>query len=147
MFQKGFGKTLPTHQSSIYLWCDQFSVTSCLCHGKKSSGHSGLNDDEKCWAMFALQPTKINHSCQQGVAHVSKQCVACSQEVISDKPVHMLITSDYNSGGQTIPFLVLVPCIAGVEEDETLMDFTVFSDKATFHLSGCTIQQCTDMWK
>jgi hypothetical protein len=136
-FQTNYGKEAPTRKS-IYKWHKSFAETSCICAKKKNSGRRPIGETvESVRESFFRSPQKSTRGSGRDLIDVSHMAVwMVLRKRLSFRPYKFELLQELKSNDRPHRRDFCTEMLNGLEEDNLFLNKTVFSDEATFHLSG-----------
>jgi hypothetical protein len=136
-FHTNFGKEAPTRKS-IYEWHKLFAETGCICAKKKNSGGRPIGETvERVRASFLRSPQKSTRRASRELGDVSHMTVwRVLRKRLSFWPYKFQLLQELKPNYRPHRRDFCTNMLNRLEEDNLFLDKFVFSDEATFHLSG-----------
>jgi hypothetical protein len=140
------GKPAPTRKS-VYKWHKSFVETGCLCEKKRKGRRPSLEIVDRVREVFQCRPqTSTRRASRElgGVSHSTVRRVLCKRLALTPYKFQLLQKSQPGDRQLRLNFCVDMP--NRLEEDNSLLDTIVFSDEATFHVSGKVSRHNVVIW-
>lgn len=151
-FRTTYGVDPPTAQS-IRRWYKQFSDTGCLCKGKSSGRPRVSNEDvERIRQSFTRSPQKSTRRAGRELNIPSTSVWRVLRRRLRFKPYRIQLLQALHEGDKVrrVQFCEFIQSQMTDDDEENddrdLVSRIVFSDEATFHLSGKVNRHNVRIW-
>jgi hypothetical protein len=135
-FTTTHGKPAPPRKS-IYMWHKSFVKTGCLCEKKCTGRWPNLETVDRVQEVFQCSPQKSIRRVSREMGGVSNSTVwrvLCKRLACRWQKFQLL--QKLQPGDRQLWLNFCVDMLNRLEEDNSPLDTIVFSDEATFHVSG-----------
>lgn len=145
-FRLKFHKDSPS-DNSIRAWYRQFNETGCLCK-RKSTGRPSTSDAivDSVRESFIRSPSKSTASAGRELGIPKTTVWRVLRKRLLFKPYHLQLLQHLSDGDKTRRHHFCLELQQKVSLDEGFLEKIIFSDEATFHISGKVNRHNVRVW-
>lgn len=148
-FRLKFNKDPPS-DNSIRTWYKQFSETGCLCKrkstGRPSTSETSEANVERVRASFIRSPSKSTASAGRKLGMPKTTLWRVLRKRLLLKPYHLQLLQHLSDGDKTRRLDFCLQLQEKMSLDEGFLDKIIFTDEATFHISGKVNRHNVRIW-
>ena len=137
----------PPRRASIRRWVRLFKESGCLCKGK-SPGRPRVSEEhvERIHDAFQRSPRKSTREASRELAIPQTTVWRVLKSRLHMKPYKLSLVQALNNDDKKMRRAFCESMLEMVEDDETMFSRLIFSDEATFHLSGAVNRHNVRIW-
>ena len=145
-FRKEF-KTKPPSSKTVRRWCKKFKDTGCLCKGK-SPGRPTVSDEQvaRIHAAYLRNPRQSTNQSSRELEIPQPTVWRVLRRRLNFKPYKLRLVQALSDDDKRYREQFCEWIMEMVEEDESFLSSVIFSDEATFHLSGHVNHHNARIW-
>ena len=146
-FKTKYGKQYAPSATNIIKWHKKFTNSGCLCKGK-SSGRPSVSEDvvDKIRDVYLSSPKTSTRRVSQRLQMPQQTVWKVLRKRLKMKPYKLQLLQHLKRTDKTKRATFCMDMQENIDNEDGFLEKVIFSDEATFHLSGKVNKQNVRIW-